>query len=164
MAVLPVAMAAMAGAGALSAFGQFAAGQAQASAYSQDARNQSQQSSIAQQQATFKAGQIQDATTRRVGAQAAAYGGAGIQRTGTPLQVMADTAQRGAMAREAEIYQGKVESLSHLEQSDIDLQNAKAARLGGAIGAAGTVLGSAARVATMGMGGGAGNIPGSGVS
>lgn len=142
---------------AVQAAGQFMSGQAQAGAYSQDARNQAQQARIGQQQSIVRAGQIQDETTRRIGAQSAAYGGAGVERTGTPLQVMADTAQRGAMAMELAKYQGKVESLSHLEQADSDERNAKAARLASVIQPIGTVLGGAARAAAFK----AGDIPSS---
>ncbi len=145
---------------AVTAAGQFMSGQAQAGAYAQDARNQAQQATISREQATVKAGQLQDETTRRIGAQGAAYGAAGVQRTGTPLQVMADTAQRGAMASELAKYQGRVESLSHLEQADSDEQNAKAARLASVIQPIGTILGGGAKAAAYKSG----DIPDSGGS
>ena len=142
----------------LSAFGAFSSGQAQAADYTQNMRNEQQQSTIALDQSFVRAGQVADETSRAAGRQTAAYGAAGVVTSaGTPLQVLADTARKGEMARQLTLYQGRVNALSYQEQADADKAQATAAKTASYIGAATTFLDKIAQGASA-----AGAMPGFG--
>lgn len=137
--------------------GEFTGNQAQASAYNANARNEQEQARIAQEQSFVRAGEIGDLTRKATASQRAAFAAGGVDpNRGTPLMVMADTAARGAMARELALYQGRVNALGSQEQSDADLAAKSAANQAAWLLPIGTLLTASERAAATAMSGGGG--------
>lgn len=152
-------------ASAVTAAGQLSAGDAQAKGYSYNASIERQQAGENLDQSYLKAAQIERQNARNTGAQRAAYGASGVTPQGTPLAVMLDTATQGELNRRLALYQGRVDALGHMQQSDADIMSGRAARLASYYSAAGTLLTGGGRAASMpssmgGFGGSSGSAAG----
>lgn len=143
------------------AAGQAQAGDAQSQAYKQQAvaNRVNAEGQIAQGQEQRNIAIEQGQEKERQGEQtmgriAAAYGAAGLDvGAGTPLEVMSDQASQDELAKHLTIYQGIVQQQSSDTQAGIDtiesnsaLQNARAAKVGGYLSAAGTMFDGGAKL------------------
>jgi hypothetical protein len=135
------------GTAALQGAGQYAMGIGQAAAYSANARFARQEAGVARQQSYLKAAAVDQLTGKVAGEQRAAFGRSGVAPN---LWVLSDTAHRGAMEREMQLYQGKLEATKAETQADIYHAEATSANLGGIISGTATVLESIAKAATAG--------------
>ena len=143
-----------AGSAILSAGGSISGGQAQQNAYNLNAQLEEQQGEIARGQSFTSAEQIGQKVQQTLGAQRAAYGAAGIDiGTGSPLEVMADSARRGELARMATLFQGKATQEQAQSQAAIDRYSGKAAKKAGLIHAGTTLLTAGAKIADPSSGG-----------
>ena len=141
------------GASVLSAFGSFKAGQAQEAAYKANAQLERQQGEIAREQSFSSAEQLWQKVQQTLGAQRAAYGGAGIDpNTATPLEVMAASARQGELARRATLFQGLAQQQTAESQAAIERFQGSQARKAGVLQAGSTLLTGAAKIAQMGSG------------
>lgn len=134
-------------AGVLSAFGSARAGEAQQVGYNANARAEEQQGEVTRQASFNSADQIWSEVQRRLGSARAAYGAAGIDpNTGTPLLVMAESARRGELARQATLFQGRLNQEVANTQAAIDRFTGKAAKRAGYIQAGTTLLTTASGI------------------
>lgn len=140
------ALIASAASAAVGAAGAVAAGNAQKSA---DAYN----AQIAQQNADQVASvsgaqeQAQDRSDRqKLGATAAAYGAAGVDVSGSPLEVMADSATQARLNALSIKYNGQVGANHDLSQKNIDTFMGNQAQTAGYIGAGSTLLNAGSKL------------------
>jgi len=139
-------------AGVVNAAGEIAQGAGRASAYQYNANVARQQAEVARQQSYMKAYGTEQQVAQVAGAQAAGFGKAGVRPS---LWLAADTARKGQIIRQQQLYQGRLEALSQQRQADIYHAQATQARTGSYISAGGTLLGSLASAAGgMFIGGG----------
>lgn len=144
----------------VTAAGQRSAGDAQAKGYNFNASVERMQAGENLDQSYARAAQTERDNVQQTGAQRAAYGASGVQVQGTPLAVMLDTATRGELKRQMQLYQGRIDALGHMQQSDADIASGKAAKLASYYGAAGTLLTGGTRIAASQYSpSGGGNIP-----
>lgn len=130
----------------LSAGGSILQGQAQGQAYDFNASVLRQHASQALDQSYVRARQTENQVARRTGEAKAALAGAGVGvNTGSSLHVLSDLASQGEMARQLQLYQGKVTATSDYQQSDSDIAAGSAARTAGWITGASTLLSMSAQ-------------------
>lgn len=146
-----------AGSAILSAGGSISGGQAQQNAYNANAELEEKQGEIARGQSFSSAEQVWQKVQQTLGAQRAAYGAAGVDvGTGSPLEVMAESARRGQLARMATLFQGEAQQQTAQTQAALDRYAGKAAKKAGLIQAGSTLLTAGAKIADPGSGGGGG--------
>jgi len=139
MAVLPVAM--IAATAVISAAGTLAAGQAQANAAAYNAK-------LARMQAAASGAQVEQDWRRKIAETKAAYAASGVDvGTGSPLEVVADEATQGALAKRLVLWKGATES----QQEKYAGEQAKASSY---IGAGTSLLTGAGKTYTAGQGAG----------
>lgn len=128
----------------LSAYGQLAAGGARANVYRANARVAEGEAQTALDQSYYRAGLVAQKTRKTVGAAKASYGASGVvANTGSALHVLNDIAVQGELARQMELYQGRVAATGYNNQARFSRYYADAAE-NAAWGQAGaTLLGSA---------------------
>lgn len=128
---------------AVSALGTLASASAQSKAAKRDA-------AIAQQRANLQAAEDRREGQLRIKAQEAAFGKSGAAMDGTPVDVLAETAEDAEFNALLALHGGNLEAQSRLAE-------AKAARTAGMFGAATTILGGASKFGkgTSGTAGGA---------
>lgn len=132
----------------VSAGGSFIQGQAQGSAYDYNASVQRQQAGQALDQSYVRARQTQDQVSRKTGQAKAALAAGGVDvNTGSSLHVLNDIASEGEMARQMQLYQGRVAATSDYEQSDSDIAAGSAAKTAGWLTGASTLLSASAQQA-----------------
>ena len=134
-----MAAASMVAAG-VAAAGSIQAGNAQASADRYNAQQDQIKAGEALSQGVAQSAIDQTATRRNVGLEAAAYGGAGVDSTGTPLMVMMDQTTQGAMQQQLDLYRGTTNAQADKSQSALDAASATQASTAGAIKAGSTLL------------------------
>jgi hypothetical protein len=137
--------------GAIQGVGDIAQGVGSAAAYSANARWARQQAGVERQISYLKGAAAERQGAQVIGAEQAGFGHAGVAPN---LWVLSDTAHRSAMAREMELYQGRLAAVKQEQQADIYHAEATSASLGGYIGAVSTLVGSIAKAAMSGAGGG----------
>lgn len=116
----------------MSAGGSILQGQAQGKAYDFNASVERQQGNVALDQSYVQARQTQDQIARRSGQAKSAFGAAGVVgTTGSALHVLNDIASEGEMARQLQLYQGRVTAFGHEQQSDADIAQGSAAKTAG---------------------------------
>lgn len=120
--------------GQTSAAGARFAGQSQANAYEFNAKVQDENARLAPLVASANA-QESDYLTRQIeGTQRSAFGAAGVDTsTGSPLDVMGDTASQAKLRALSIIYGGDQQSAAAKNQAIADRASAEAARRGGEI-------------------------------
>ena len=135
---------------AVTAYGQYQAGQAQERALNYQAAVQERNAQIARQNAEYDA-QRQSARLRRaIGSQRAAVLASGIQMEGTALELQQDTVQQAEMDRLAILYGGEINYQNARSEAELSRMQGKAAGQAGATAAFGTILGGAANVGLSG--------------
>ena len=139
---IPIIMAAAAA--TASAIGSIQSGNAQAAVASYNAKDEEQRAAQAQNQAAVQATLDDQKTRRVVGEQAAAYGAASVDSTGTPLMVMMDQTTQGEMQRQLDLYRGATNAQSDLQQAQADEAAAAQDRSAGNMNAGLTLLTGAA--------------------
>jgi len=126
---------------AVTAYGQYQAGQAQERALNYQAAVQERNAQIARQNAEYDA-QRQSARLRRaIGSQRAAVLASGIQMEGTALELQQDTVQQAEMDRLAILYGGEINYQNARSEAELSRMQGKAAGQAGTTAAFGTVLG-----------------------
>ncbi len=133
---------------AMTAGGQLDAGNLQQGFGYYNAAVLRQRGSIAVAQATERA-RIQDVlNARNLGEEKAAAGVSGVDANqGSPLLVMADTATQGELQKHLLLYQGQMEDYTAQQQAQLDTASGEAAGYAGRIGATGTLLTGAGKLA-----------------
>lgn len=127
------------GAAALSGFGQLMSALQSRGAEKYNAQLLERQASDTEKQTAADAEQMRRDTARRVGAAEAAYGAAGVDLQGSPLDVLSDLATEGELSRQLTLYKGRTESAQLRAQAATARDNASSALFGG-IFAAGTTF------------------------
>ena len=128
----------------VSSIGQLASGGGQAAAYQYNSMVDKQQAAQAIQQSFIKAAEQERAATAAGGTAQAGLAAGGVSPTsGSSLYVMNDIAAQGEMAKQLELYQGRVQATGYQRQSDVEHAQATAARTASYIAAAGTLLSGA---------------------
>jgi hypothetical protein len=151
-AIIPIAMMAMTAATtAMGAMGAMAAGNAQQSAANYNA-------AMAMQAGTANAARQEQENRRKIAEARAAYGAAGVDEQGTPLEVLSDLATQGELDRQTILYNARTSAAESVWQG----KQAKAEATGKAFGTILTGLGSMAGQGLSMMGGSTG--AGSGMS
>lgn len=129
------------------ATGALSAGKAQSDMANYNAAVAANQAIAAQQSAAFDEEQHRTKLAKLLSTQKANYGASGVDpNTGTPLQVMADTAAQGELDALAIRYGGAVGAARATSQAELDKMQAKSARVAGYYGAGTSLLTGASRL------------------
>ena len=129
------------------AAGALSTGQAQYDMSEYNAAVDANQAIASQQAAEFEETQHRAKLTRLLSSQKAAAGASGIDpNTGSPLSVMADTAEQGELDALAIRYGGQVGAYRANSQAELDKMQGKAARTAGYYGAGASLLTGASRL------------------
>lgn len=123
------------------AAGQMQAANAQAQAAEYNAAVHRNNMVAESQSAAYEASSTQRRAERLVSQQVVAYAKAGVAPTGTPSAVMRGTVQETSMDVLAQLYRGNVATARESAAAKLSDMEASSARIGGAIGAFGTLLG-----------------------
>ena len=135
-----------------SGLGALSAGQAQSDMAEYNAAVAANQAIAAQQSAAFDEEQHRAKLAKLISTQKANAGASGIDpNTGSPLSVMADTAEQGELDALAIRYGGQVGASRATSQATLDKMQAKAARIGGYYGAGTSLLTGASRLGRRGL-------------
>lgn len=153
VAYAAVAVAAV-GAG-VSAYSAVQQGNAAAAAANYNSKLAAQNAAIAQQQAQSQATQQQQRARATIGSEEAAYGASGVSTSGSPLDVLASSAQQSEFGRQTIMYQGALKSLGYNDQTQLDNAAAGNAQQQGDLKAGSAVLTGAS--SAIGRFGGAGS-------
>jgi len=140
-AVSSFALAAIAVGTAVTAYGQYQAGQAQERALNYQAAVQERNAQIAKQNAEYDAQRQESRLRRAIGSQRAAVLASGIQMEGTALELQQDTVQQAEMDRLAILYGGETNYQNARSEAELSRMQGKAAGQAGTTAAFGTVLG-----------------------
>lgn len=116
---------------ALSSLGSLFGGIAKSNAEDYNAKVEGVRAQEAEQEAGAEAQQVAQDNARKLAAAQAAYGAAGVQMQGTPLEVMHDLATQGELSRQLTLYQGSVQANADRQQGALDQQQAQMALAGG---------------------------------
>ena len=135
----------MAAAAVVSAVGAIKSGQDQSAAMEYNARLEQEKAQAAQQQASAQAAIVDQANRRKLGQTAAAYGAAGVEMQGTPLEVMSDQATTGEMNRQLTLYAGTINSNMAMGQSALDSAQASMVQSSSYLSGASSLLGGAGK-------------------
>lgn len=145
---------------AMSAVSAITQGQSEASADKYNASIASQNAISVQQQAEGAAQIQQEQAKRTLGAATAAYGASGIvSGTGTPLDVLANSAGAAERDRQNIIYKGQLQAAGYEDQSSLDRSAATNALDSGYMKATGVLLSGGSKAYGM-----IGKGPGSSIS
>lgn len=143
-----IAAGAAAAGAAVSAVGSIRAGNDQAAASKYNALVEDQNAVAARQQAGAAAEQKDNEVTRRLADARAAFAASGVDpNSGTPLDVMADSASQGELSKRLLLYQGDLTARGLGSQANLDRITGKNAQTAGYISAAGTLLTGAGKAA-----------------
>lgn len=126
---------------AVTAYGQYQAGQAQERALNYQAAVQERNAQIAKQNAEYDAQRQESRLRRAIGSQRAAVLASGIQMEGTALDLQQDTVQQAEMDRLAILYGGEINYQNARSEAELSRMQGKAAGQAGTTAAFGTVLG-----------------------
>jgi hypothetical protein len=131
------------GSTALSAVGSLQQGMATATALEHNAAVADQEAANERMKSDFEARQQRRRVRRLMGSQRAAYGRSGVTASGTPLDVLADTAGEAELERLVILRNGEVAAIGFENKAAGLRSQAGAARTAGIIGAAATIAGGA---------------------
>lgn len=143
-AVSTMVLAAVAVSTAVTAYGQYQAGQAQKQAYEYNAKIQEQNAKVAQDKAAYEADKQAQRVRRLNATQRAAYAASGVTQSGTALDLQEDSLIQGEMDRLAVLYGGDVEAANFRSEAELSKFQGKAAGKSATTAAFGTLLGGAA--------------------
>jgi hypothetical protein len=133
----------------VSAFGSIYSGMAQSAGYKATAKAQQMQAQSEVTAGSYESARAGERIDRMQGKQVAAYAGMGLDMSGTPSDVIADTRTEGEMDKAAIRTNWQQKSNVSDYGAKISKMNAKSAMMGGIIGA-GTSLASGFSSATRG--------------
>jgi hypothetical protein len=117
---------------------------AEAARYNADIARQ--ESQMIESSGALDASRQRKATARLIGTQKAAYAGAGVELTGSPLDVMINTAAEGELDAKIIEYNTKVRAVGAMSQADYDERLAGIYERSGAFKAGSTLLTSGAQL------------------
>ncbi len=140
---------AAAAATAVTAYGQYQQGQDAKKAADYNAAIMERNRQAAEQKAQFDADAQAAKLRRLMGAQRAAAGASGYQKTGSILDLQEDTVIQGTMDQLATLYGGKLQGQNYEAQANLSRMEGTAAARAGTTAAAGTLLGGASRTMFM---------------
>lgn len=132
---------------ATSAYGSYAAGQAQKSAAKFNAEVANNNATMAVQQANADATKIRDRNRRLAGTQRAALAKSGVNLSGSGEDVMYDSAIQGELDALTTIYKGHVEGVNYHSQASLDTFQGNSAYSAGLFSAGGSLLSGAGSMA-----------------
>lgn len=136
----------------LSATGQILGGNAQKNADDFNATISRQNATADIDNASADAMVQERQTTQALGKTKATYAAAGVDMTGSPLEVLASQAANGELARQTIMYRGTLAANQQLSQATLDEYQGSNAQTAGYIAAGSTILTAAARGVAGGMG------------
>ena len=145
----------MAGA-AISAAGAIQRSNAEKAAANYNAQLRERDATIATQQATQQAWQVQMQQRRAAGAIQAGYGASGVTGEGSPLDVLAMSASQAKLDEETILYQGKLKATGYMSDAALARNQAIVAGQQGQLEAASYLVGGAGQAAYAGARAGAG--------
>lgn len=152
--LLAIAAVASIAAAGVSVYSQQQAAKSQSALLNYNARLRDQEAADAQRDAKIRANQQREANRRFIGSQRAKGGGSGVlQSTGSPLEVLADSAQQLELSALETERTGNIQAGQLRQQAVFDRYSAKSVRRGANYASAGTILGTAGNVAGMYGGG-----------
>lgn len=126
--------------GVVSAAGAMAQGEAQANAAEYEGLVADRNAKIARNQAAVEQEDQRRENLRQLGAVRAAYGASGIEMSGSPLDVLSDTALEQELDVARIGYRGELKAIGEGDKANLARAEADNARSAGAIGAVGSVL------------------------
>lgn len=130
---------------ATSAVGTYASGQVRKQSEKYNAQVAQNNARLAQEQAAADAQRIREKGRRIMGAQRAALASAGVDPdAGSAVDIGYDSSVQNELDALTALYKGNVAASGSIAQSQLDTYAAKAAGIGGALGAGGTLLSGAA--------------------
>lgn len=135
-----VAGLATAAAGAVSAAGAMSAGKAQANASVYEAQVAQRNAKIARNQAEVDQEDQRRENRRQMGAMRAAYGSSGLELSGSPLDVLADTAIEQELDVARIGYRGELRAIGEHDKANQAIAAASNAKKAGQIGALSAVV------------------------
>jgi hypothetical protein len=151
---LPFIMAASAVIGAV---GAVRSAQAQAGAADHNAQLAEQNAQIATAQGEAAAAAQQRDAQRNIGRALALYGASGVQTdTGSPAEVLADSARNASLDNMTIRYNAKLRAMGLQAQAGLDRSNASNASSAGVLNATSALLSGGAKAASMYAGAGTG--------
>ena len=143
-------LSAMAASTAITAYGQYQAGQAQKQAYEYNAAIQEQNAKVEQEKAAYEADKQAQRIRRLNATQRAAYAASGVTQSGSALDLQEDSTIQGEMDRLAILYGGDVNAANYRSEAALSRFQGKQAGASGTSAAFGTLLGGAANVGFAG--------------
>jgi hypothetical protein len=145
--VMAIPLVIMAVGAAVSAAGAIKQGNDQAAIADYNAKVGEVNAQQAQAEAAVNAGQQDRQTRQTLGQAAAAYGAAGVDMTGSPLDVMMDSASQGELAKRLILYQGDTKAAALRQGASVSEAQGGAAQTAGYFSAGSTLLTSAGSIA-----------------
>lgn len=131
--------------------GSIYAGEANAAAANYNAQVAKQNSIIARQQGQAAMEAQSRDTQRTMGRAIAAYGASGVSGdTGSPMDVLADSARMAELDRLTIQYNSELKATGYEQQASLDFFKEKTARTSGYLNAAGDLYDSASKAAASG--------------
>lgn len=150
MAALPMVL--MVASAAVSAVGAVRSSQAQAAASDYNAQVARQNAQIAEAQGNAAAEAHSRDAQRKMGAAVAAYGAAGVDTSsGSPSDVLADSARSAALDNLTIKYNAKLRAMGLEQQATLDNMSAANSRQAGVINATSSLLSGAGKAYGTGM-------------
>jgi hypothetical protein len=143
-------LSAIAASTAVTAYGQYQAGQAQEKAYQYNAQIQEQNAKVAQDKAAYEAEKQAQRVRRLTATQRAAYAASGVTQSGSALDLQEDSVIQGEMDRLAVLYGGNVEAANARSEAELSRFQGKAAAHSATTAAFGTILGGGASLGFAG--------------
>lgn len=142
-----IVMGVVAAAGAAtSAVGAYSAGQQKEAADKYNAQVSENNAAMLQQQAAAESERVKDRGRRIMASQRAALSAAGVDiDSGSSVDLGYDSSIQSELDRLTTLYRGNIGATSESAQAGLYRQSARDARIGGALGAGGTLLGGLAQ-------------------
>jgi hypothetical protein len=128
---------------AVTAYGQYQAGQDKKAALDYNAQIEERNAQVRLEKAEYDANQKDKRTRAVIASQRVAFAAGGFTVAGTPLDTLRDTATQGEMDRMAIMYGGEMDAENSRNQATLNRMEGKAASKAGKFAAAGTVLSGA---------------------
>lgn len=133
---------------AISAMGAISQANAQQAASSYNATIKEREAGLATEQATQDVQQVRWAAKRAEGSLLAGYGASGVTTdTGSPLDVLANSASQAKLDEETVLFKGKLKAMGLNAGAELDRTAGKTAKQQGPLNAASYLLGGAGQAA-----------------
>lgn len=149
MAVAPIAAAAMAASGVISAIGAIRSGQATAASAKFNQNIADQNAEIARQQGVVDEMNMRRKQVQALGAIKAATGASGVTMEGSPLDILESSTYQAEMDAQRVKYTSQLRSIGYINESNLYGMERSTARTNAALGAASSLLMSGSRASNM---------------